>query len=156
MEANVIGNGVFDKNVIDQSLPCITCNFLNLNLNPIATSCFDYKPISTIDLNKIHTKIIIKQLMRGIYFPKPEDVIYFKSSLGENAGQIATEYLIKLGYTKINLYGITSRFEDSVDSESDKYYPKKTINLKSRVDRWNRVWDRLIQRNLHVNFNFIK
>jgi len=156
IEANVIGNGFFDKGAINKYLPCITCNFLNLDLNPIATSCFDYKAISRVDLNKINTKIIIKQLMPKINFPKPQDVIYFKSSLGRNAGQIATEYLIKLGYTKINLYGITSRFEENLDSESDKFYPKKIINLKTRIDRWNRMWDVIIQKNPQVTFNFIK
>jgi hypothetical protein len=155
-EANVIGNGLFDKNAINKSLSCVTCNFLNLNLDPIATCCYDYKAISRVDLNKINTKIVIKQIMPKINFPKPENVIFFKSSLGKNAGQIAAEYLIKLGYTKINLYGVTSRFLYDLSSESDKYYPKKIINLKPRIDRWNKTWDFLIANNPKVEFNFIK
>jgi hypothetical protein len=156
IEANVIGNGEFNKESINKSFPCVTCNFLNLDLNPIATVAIDYKTISRVDLNTIDTKVIIKRLMQNVTFPKPQNVIVFKSSIGINAGQVATEYLIKLGYKKINLYGISSRFSYTLHSESDKYYPKVTHNLIPRIKIWNEVWNLIIKNNPKIEFNFIK
>ena len=154
VEANIIGNGFFNKTKINNTYPCVTCNFLNLELNPIATIVCDFKALSTINLSNIKTKIIVKHLDNEINYPK--GTILFASSKGLNSGQLAAEYLIKLGFNKLNLYGITSRFEVNLDSESDKYYPKDIANIKPRIYKWNKMWDTLIMNNPTVEFNFIK
>lgn len=156
MEANVLGNGKFDRNGVDLSIPTITCNFLNLDLKPFATVTFDHKAISRVDLNEIATKIIMQRMIDGVDYPNKDLLVIVSAPKVRNSGQLAAEYLIQQGYTRINLYGITSRFKCDLSSESDKYYPKRTDNLVSRIDKWNKVWDEMISNNPHVEFNFVE
>ena len=156
MEANVLGNGKFDRNGVDLSIPTITCNFLNLDLNPIATATWDYKAISKVNLNEVTTKILAPRLIQDIDYPNKDLLVIVQASTVRNSGQLAAEYLIQQGYTRINLYGITSRFKCDLSSESDKYYPKRTDNAVTRIDKWNKVWDQMINSNTHVEFNFVE
>ena len=135
-EANIIGNGFFDMTTIKSELPCVTCNFMHMDLNPIATVTGDPKVLRTITLEDVPCKVVFK-------------------NHGLNAGQFACEYLIHEGFTKLNLYGFTSRFKMDLSSESDKHYPKNTSNISARIPLWNAIWDEMIAHYQTVEFNFI-
>ena len=135
-EANIIGNGFFDTSTIKSELPCVTCNFMHMELNPIATVTGDPKVLKTISLETIPYKVVFKES-------------------GLNAGQFACQYLIQEGFTKLNIYGITSRFKMDLSSESDKYYPKNISNIATRIPRWNAKWDAMIAHYSNIEFNFI-
>ena len=163
-EINIIGNGFFDTSTINKELPCVTCNFMHMELNPIATVSFDLKVLSKIDYTKLSCKAVIR---KGKYIfnkqqdlvksAKPDLVLFITDTLiyNINSGQTACEYLIYEGFTKLNLYGFTSRFKMDLSSESDKYYSKDISNIKTRIPRWNAKWDAMIAHYSNIEFNFI-
>lgn len=163
-EANIIGNGFFDTSTINKELPCVTCNFMHMELNPIATVSFDLKVLSKIDYTKLSCKAVIR---KGPYIfhkqqdlvksAEPDQVLFISSTLMNNinSGQFACQYLIQEGFTKLNIYGITSRFKMDLSSESDKYYPKNISNIATRIPRWNAKWDAMIAHYSNIEFNFI-
>ena len=167
-EINIIGNGFFNVSNIRKELPCVTCNFMHLDLNPIATITGDIQVLEKINLKDIQCKIIIRKFILGrsveqqnlLKEVEREKLVWLNSKYiynGDmNTGQAICEYLIQEGYTKLNLYGITSRFNLDLSSESDKFYSKDISNIIPLIAHWNIIWDNMITHYSHITFNFIE
>ena len=161
-EANIIGNGFFDMTTIKSELPCVTCNFMHMELNPIATVSGDIESLTKVNLAKIPCKVVLrkfrnkhdiqKALIKDAEVTFLDDTNIFVGIL--NAGQAACEYLIKNGFTKLNLYGFTSRFKIDITSKTNDF-TISSIGIAPIIATWNAIWDEMILHYKTVEFNFI-
>jgi hypothetical protein len=183
-EGNVLGSGPSRVSYIPNGLPTIGCNFpwtkvdwtLIFDHEPIlkwletpsvfpeglpfiiSWHCYDYLKKNKL-LDKIESRIIcvFKRYNSNPNLEYPG-----------NAGHYATEWMIKQGFNKLNLYGMDNYFGDLLckDNFSHQlgaihYIENIDANwseeqLVKRGKDWQTVWKRIIKCNPQVEFNFIK
>jgi hypothetical protein len=70
-----------------------------------------------------------------------------------SSGHIAAKKAIELGYNCIDLYGMDSYFNQTMDSYTRCYISNLPTN---HVKKWKELWNNIIDNNPNVVFNFIK
>lgn len=71
------------------------------------------------------------------------------------SGHVAAQIAIDAGYDELDLYGFDSYFEDNVDSYTRNFLTT-TLSGPAIVKYWREEWQRLIDSNTNVKFNFIR
>jgi hypothetical protein len=83
-----------------------------------------------------------------------------KDKNSRSSGHVAVDIMIELGYTDIDVYGCDSWFASSVDSYTRKFIPMSSPNQEVRaamqVKTWRVQWNLLMEKNRHVNINFMR
>jgi hypothetical protein len=183
-EGNVLGSGPSRISYIPNNLPTIGCNFPWTRVD--WTLIFDYQPtlkwletpsvfpqklpfiISEHTYKYLKTKNLLHKIRHRIIdvFKKHNlSSIEFAGS----SGHYATEWMIRQGFTKLNLYGMDNYFGDLkvldnfshqpgtlhyIDNINLTQYSEETLLRRGR--EWQISWKRIIKYNPNVEFNFIR
>lgn len=77
----------------------------------------------------------------------------FKVPANYSSGHLAAKKAIELGYKELDLYGMDSYFEDTMETYTRQHVADNPMN---HVQRWRSLWDELKSSNPDVVFNFIR
>jgi hypothetical protein len=70
-----------------------------------------------------------------------------------SSGHVAAKKAVELGYTELDIYGMDSWFNDTMETYTRTFVSEKPSN---KCKQWRKVWNELIQTYPDVKFNFIK
>ena len=165
MECNILGSGARRSLFRNNKLASIGCNapWTKVNFSLI----FDEQVINILP-NDIEYKLIVHSRVYGhITQNKPEfkkhihcvfdSAIVGESKYKQSSAHYAATYMIKTGYTKLNLYGIDAWFEPEnwANSYTDQFIEKpKGIPINIGM-HWKSEWQLMMKQFPKVEFNFI-
>mgnify|MGYP007071562467 CR=1 FL=1 len=181
-ECNLLCSGPSRKSYIPNDLPTMGCNipWTKVDWTIIFDSIVLEKIIDNPDFVSIDTKLIVSSHAIGeikekgklkdlnhniisIYRYNPITTRLMKKS----TGHYAAEWLIFMGYNKINIYGCNNWFGDLYCTENYMHDSSNPLNIENeniprgekyminRGKHWKKYWEKLIAHHSHVHFNFI-
>jgi hypothetical protein len=167
IECNVLGSGSRRHLYTPNNLTTIGCNIPYADVTYIAVH--DFQILSKIEniLNP-HIKLIVRDKLYSRILKEYPELVQFVGNIFAyyeidsnryivNSGHYATMYMIKLGYTKLNLYGMDSWFNENewANSYTDQFISKPNGMNNNMGSCWKRQWELMIKQYPKVEFNFI-
>jgi hypothetical protein len=102
-------------------------------------------------ISRLRSHIIENGLFLGI-----EEVSQYQ---GYSSGNCALQKAVDLGYKHIDIYGMDSWFDITIDSFTNQFVPKEDSGnglRRQRCESWRRHWVTLMDKHKDIVFNFIK
>lgn len=181
-ECNLLCSGPSRISYKENNIPTMGCNipWAKVNWTIIFDSIVLEKIIDFPDFLHKDTKLIISnhaksemKLQNKLNLLKHDIAGTFRHHystthiLKRSTGHYAAEWLIHMGYTKINIYGCDNWFGDDLCLENYMHDESNPLNIpneniekginyvKYRGYKWRKSWQRLINQNPNIEFNFI-
>jgi hypothetical protein len=181
-ECNVLGSGPSRKSNVSNRLPSIACNIPWTYAE--WTVIFDSAIIDTLITNPecidTNTKIILCDVAYN-YIEKNNLTEHFKyrintvfkynkiGGMRKSSAHFACDWMIHLGYNKLNIYGCDNYFGDimctnTFTHDKENKYATENINHAKYTDdemikrgkEWQEAWKLMIKKYKHVEFNFVR
>ena len=182
-ECNVLGGGPSRISYIPNDLPTIGCNFpwtkvdyTVINDVDVITKLIEFPELLSEEIGIIFHQKAYNYLLKSniILTNRTKSIFTFyrinNELISRNTGHYAALWMIREGFTKLNIYGCDNFFGDLVaeesftdtlirNSESKYYISRITKTIDERIERgrrWKLNWDIMIEQNPNVEFNFVR
>jgi hypothetical protein len=163
MICSILGSGSRRIKYVENDYSSIGCNIPYTNAS--RSVIFDEQIIDIISKPEyklvVHNRVFVYlKRNRPDLLSQVECVFDHDTNKGLrlSSGHYAALYMIQIGYTKLDLYGMDSFFKSDnwANSYTDQFVSKPTgIPVDIVGAHWKREWEMMIKRYPKVNFNFI-